>query len=103
MTDEPTLLPDDDDSAPLVDQSLVFERLDETADIDVVRKADINIFNFQLTTLSTAYKHVKSIGGLIALNKEVREMIKTRRDILGLPYGAATNKTSRTLVYEPLS
>jgi hypothetical protein len=96
---EETLPQTQSDLAPV---NMSFDELDDTADTPTVRKADIKIFNMQLQTLSTAYKHVRSIGGLLALNKEVREMIKARRDILGLEYGAPANKTPRTIMYEPL-
>lgn len=79
-----------------------FDKLPEDADITEVRKADVKIFNFQLDTLSTAYSNVRSLGALIALNREVRDMIKTRRDILGLEYGAPSNKAPRTFVLEPI-
>jgi hypothetical protein len=98
-----------DDSLPTPSgpKDLAFEPLDfplvnDDASIDEVRKADIKICNQQLNLLAQALPSVRSLGGLLMFNREIREMVKYRRDILGLEYGASSNKAQRVLQYEPL-
>lgn len=76
--------------------------LDETADILQAKKADIILFNQQLRTLHFLWSQVRSVKTALNMMRMTTELIEKRRHILGLEYGAASNKTSRLTVFEPV-
>lgn len=74
----------------------------DTASLSQVKKADIELFNTQLRILHALWAKVETLPAALVLIKQTLEMPKLRRDILGLQYGAPTNKFAEPVTYEPI-
>ena len=76
--------------------------LDDTANIDSVRKEDMKMYNMQLQFLYASWSAVQSMREMISLQRLTFEFYEKRRAILGMEYGVAKSETARQMVFEPL-
>lgn len=92
----PTLLP------PEEYQGTAPKCFNEPADIQDVRRADLELISQQFAITHAMFPHARSIRTVLALNKENRELIRERRAVMGLEYGSSTPSNSKKDIFEPL-
>lgn len=70
--------------------------------IEQVRKVDMLIFNFNLAVLHSLWDKVETLPAAFAMIDKQMSLIEKRRNILGLPYGAPKDNSSKVPTWEPL-
>jgi len=88
------LIPEENLLAPIM--------LENTHNLDAVRKADIQLFNNQLAMLAALFANVHSVKTALELHDRLMEMIPRRRALMGYEYGSTANKGSKAHVFEPV-
>jgi len=90
MDNNPTILGTEDTAVVVFPDSNQIT-LDNT--LEEVQKADLEIINAVVDSTRMAWGNVRSIGTLMGLAKTTIEVIKARRDIMGLEYGHQASKS----------
>ncbi len=74
----------------------------ENPPYEQVKKADMLLFNFNLTLLHSLWDKIETIPAAFAMIDKQMKLIETRRAILGLPYGSDKSNSSKVITFEPL-
>ncbi len=100
----------DDENLPMfqgeeVDLSCIKQpevpELPHNAAITTVRKNDMEIATMGLLVVREMWKHATSFSRVMRLQKETRDAVKFRREVMGLPYGS-DGKQSREIDLTPI-
>lgn len=63
---------------------------------------DLHIINNALEMTLGCYDKIRTLAGLVTLNDHVMEILKTRRGVMKLPYGASKGAPKKGRVIEAL-
>jgi len=93
-----TLLDELELTAPTI-ESLITQ---DKPPIEQVRKADMLMFNFNLAVLHSLWDKIETMPAAFAMIDKQMDLIKKRREILGLEYGSHQSTTPKNLTWDPL-
>lgn len=77
-------------------------KLDETAQLQQIRKSDVELWNGQMGFLESMLPKLSTTRASFEWHDRVMDMIERRRAIHGFEYGSPAGKVTRQTVFEPV-